>query len=55
VLGAADSLGVVQAGAAADFVILAGDPLADIANVARIQTVVAYGVEYDPQELRRTR
>jgi imidazolonepropionase-like amidohydrolase len=55
VLGAADSLGVVQAGAAADFVILAGDPLADIANLARIQTVVAYGVEYDPQELRRSR
>jgi imidazolonepropionase-like amidohydrolase len=54
-VGGADTLGVIQPGAVADFVILAGDPLADIANVARIETVVAYGVEYDPRELRRSR
>jgi imidazolonepropionase-like amidohydrolase len=54
-LGAADTLGVLQPGAVADFVILAADPLADIANLARIQTVVAYGVAYDPRDLRRGR
>lgn len=52
-LGAGDSLGVVRAGAVADFVVLAADPLADIANVSRIETVVAYGVAHDPAQLRR--
>jgi len=51
-LGAADTLGVVQPGAVADFVVLTADPLADIANLALIQMVVAYGIAHDPRELR---
>jgi imidazolonepropionase-like amidohydrolase len=51
-LGAADTLGVVQPGAVADFVVLTADPLADIANLGLIQMVVAYGIAYDPRELR---
>jgi imidazolonepropionase-like amidohydrolase len=54
-LGAADTLGVLQPGAVADFVVLTADPLADIANLGLIQTVVAYGVAYDPRELRGAR
>jgi len=54
-LGAADTLGVITAGAVADFLVLTADPLADIANVALIQTVVIYGVPYDPRELKRAR
>jgi imidazolonepropionase-like amidohydrolase len=54
-LGAADTLGVVGPGAVADFVVLGGDPLADIANVALVRTVVVAGQAYDPRELKRTR
>jgi imidazolonepropionase-like amidohydrolase len=52
-LASADTLGVVKAGAVADFVVLTADPLADIGNTALIQTVVAYGVRYDPRQLKR--
>jgi imidazolonepropionase-like amidohydrolase len=54
-LGVGDTIGVVRAGAVADFVVLTADPLVDIANVALIQTVVAYGLPYDPRELKRPR
>jgi imidazolonepropionase-like amidohydrolase len=54
-LGAADSLGVIQPGAVADFVVLSADPLADISNLALIQTVVAYGIAYDPRDLKGPR
>jgi imidazolonepropionase-like amidohydrolase len=50
-----DTIGVVRAGAVADFVVLTADPLVDIANVALIQIVVAYGLPYDPRELKRPR
>jgi imidazolonepropionase-like amidohydrolase len=48
----ADSIGVLKPGAVADFVILAADPLADIANVDQVERVVAYGFQYDPKQMR---
>jgi imidazolonepropionase-like amidohydrolase len=51
-LGAADTLGVVRPGGVADFVVLTADPLADIANLALIETVVVFGVAYDPRALK---
>jgi imidazolonepropionase-like amidohydrolase len=46
---------VIQPGAVADFVVLSADPLADISNLALIQTVVAYGIAYDPRDLKGPR
>lgn len=43
VMGAADSLGTVEAGKLADLVLLDADPLADIANTRRVHAVVANG------------
>lgn len=48
----ADSLGVLRAGAVADFVVLRGNPLEDIRNVARVETIVARGRSHDPGALR---
>jgi imidazolonepropionase-like amidohydrolase len=42
-LGVADSVGSVQPGKVADFVVLDGDPLADIRNTRRISAVVIGG------------
>jgi imidazolonepropionase-like amidohydrolase len=42
-LGLDDSLGTVEAGKAADLVVLDADPLADIRNTTRIHTVVTRG------------
>ena len=47
-----DSIGVLRPGAVADFVVLSADPLVDIANVDQIETVVAYGVPWEPGQLR---
>lgn len=44
---ATDSLGTVRAGHVADLVILDGNPLADIRNVARVHAVVLNGVPID--------
>ena len=41
--GATDSLGTVEAGKLADLVLLAGDPLADIANTRRVVFVMVAG------------
>jgi len=49
---AADSIGVLRAGAVADFVVLRGDPRADIANLDRIVEVVAAGYPNDPAALK---
>jgi imidazolonepropionase-like amidohydrolase len=43
--------GVIAAGKAADLVLLAADPTADIANVSHIYRVVRAGKLYDPDEL----
>jgi imidazolonepropionase-like amidohydrolase len=43
-LGLKDRVGVIDAGMAADFVLIDGDPLADIRNTRRIVAVVKDGV-----------
>jgi cytosine/adenosine deaminase-related metal-dependent hydrolase len=52
-LGAADTLGRVAPGCAADLVLLDGDPLADIRNTARIRAVVLRGRLLDRAALDR--
>jgi hypothetical protein len=47
-LGLRDSLGTVEAGRAADLVILDADPLADIRNIRRVYAVVSQGRLIDP-------
>ena len=47
-----DSIGVLAAGNAADFVVLTGDPLADINNTRTIDRVVFKGVSYHPDEFK---
>lgn len=47
----ADSLGVVAAGGLADFIIVDGDPLADIENIRRIYLIVFRGIEQTREEL----
>jgi imidazolonepropionase-like amidohydrolase len=46
VIGVHDTLGTVEAGKLADLLILSANPLADIRNVRRIETVVQNGVVY---------
>lgn len=53
VMGAADSLGTVEAGKLADLVLLDADPLADIANTRRVHAVVANGRWLDRAALDR--
>jgi imidazolonepropionase-like amidohydrolase len=48
----ADSLGVLLPGNVADFVVLTGDPLADINNTRTLDRVVLKGVSYHPAEFR---
>lgn len=50
-LGAAGSLGTIQAGKLADLVILDADPLADIANTRRIHAVVSRGRLLAPADI----
>jgi imidazolonepropionase-like amidohydrolase len=47
--------GTVAPGKAADLVVLAGNPLLDIANTRRVAAVVADGRYYSPRELDRMR
>jgi imidazolonepropionase-like amidohydrolase len=47
-----DSLGVLKAGGPADFVVLGGNPIQDIANTKKIERVVQFGVDHTEQELR---
>jgi imidazolonepropionase-like amidohydrolase len=47
----ADSLGVLTDGGLADFVVVEGDPLADIENARKIYLVVFRGVEYTREGL----
>lgn len=46
-----DRIGTIEAGRAADLLVLEGDPLADIGQTARIWRVVSSGVAYDPADL----
>ena len=51
VLGVADSLGSIAEGKLADFLILEGDPLEDVANLQLLSRVVKGGVVHDPASL----
>jgi imidazolonepropionase-like amidohydrolase len=51
--GLTDSLGTIAAGRVADLVLLDADPLADIANTARISCVVANGRLIDAAERKQ--
>ena len=48
----ADSIGVLKAGAVADFVVLSASPLDEIRNVQRLEAVVARGRRHEPAQLR---
>lgn len=52
-LGRRDVFGTIAAGHAADLLLLAADPLADIRNIGRIERVIARGVVYEPDKLLR--
>ncbi len=53
VLLGADSIGTIEAGSAADFIILTADPLEDIANTKAIEFIVFKGERYSPEDFRR--
>lgn len=44
----ADSIGVLRAGAVADFVVLQANPLDDIRNIKRLESIVARGRRHPP-------
>jgi imidazolonepropionase-like amidohydrolase len=48
-----DSLGVLAVGKPADFVVLNGNPLQDIANVRKVERVIQFGVDRSVADLRR--
>ena len=47
-----DSIGVIEEGAVADFVVLSASPLADISNTRKVEAVVTRGVRRRWVELR---
>jgi imidazolonepropionase-like amidohydrolase len=47
-------LGTIEAGKRADFILVDGDPLADIHALRKIRIVVAQGKAYDPAKLWRS-
>jgi imidazolonepropionase-like amidohydrolase len=53
-LGKRDVFGTITPGRAADLLLLAADPLADIRNIARIERVIARGSVYEPDKLLRS-
>lgn len=52
-LGISDRAGTIEAGNAADLLVLEGDPLADITNTTKIASVVKAGRHYDRGALDR--
>lgn len=53
-LGRSDFLGSLEAGKAADFVILNANPLDSISNVRAVHRVVKGGVTYNPEEVLKS-
>jgi imidazolonepropionase-like amidohydrolase len=49
-IGAADSMGTIEAGKLANFVVLGADPVADLANLSQITLVVKRGRRYPRPE-----
>ena len=47
-----DSVGVLREGGLADFVVLGGNPILDIANTRKVETVVQFGVARTEADLR---
>ena len=50
-LGKRDVFGTIAPGRAADLLLLAADPLADIRNIRRIERVIAGGIVHEPGKL----
>ena len=50
-LGEQERIGTLGVGKAADLVVLAGNPAADIADIEKVETVFKDGVGYDPKKL----
>jgi imidazolonepropionase-like amidohydrolase len=53
-IGRADWIGSLEAGKAADFVILNANPLDNISNVRTVQRVVKGGVTYNPEDVLKS-
>ena len=51
----ADSIGVLKAGAVADFVVLSASPFEDIRNTRQVESIIARGRRHDPSQLRSIR
>lgn len=49
-----DRLGAIRPGLLADLILVDGDPVADIANIRRVDLVMKEGVIYDPAAVYRT-
>ncbi|MFD0599637.1 hypothetical protein ACFQZ4_51025 [Catellatospora coxensis] len=52
-MGAQDVMGTVEAGKLANFVVLARDPLADLANLDSIEYTVKRGRRFDRGDFRK--
>jgi hypothetical protein len=48
-----DSLGIIEPGAVADFIVLTADPLVDIANAKAIEFIVFKGERHYPEDFAR--
>ena len=52
VIGIEQDRGTIEVGKRADLIVIAGNPLENIADVHKIETVYKKGIGYDPQALK---